>query len=171
MAKLVEMISEEEIKKKIKETAAKISQDYKDKEPLFIGVLKGSFVFLADLTRRISIDHEIDFIGTSSYEGSSSTGRVKLTKEVSSDPEGRHVILVEDIVDTGRTLKALKAYLDSLGPFSIKFCTLVDKCERREVNITVDYACFSVKKGFVVGYGLDYNEKYRNLSAIYDLKL
>ena len=171
MTELIPRISENEIRKKIKETGLTISKDYKDKSLVLIGVLKGSFIFLADLSRDISIDHEIDFIAASSYEGTSTTGKVKITKDINIDIRNKDVLLVEDIVDTGNTISALIDYFKSFNPSSIKICSLIDKHERREVNIKVKYSGFSLEKGFIVGYGLDYNEKYRNLSAIYDLKL
>ncbi len=171
MPEFIPLISEEEIKARIQETGEKITKDYKDRDLVLIGVLKGSFVFLADLTRKISIDHEIDLIGASSYEGTTSTGQIIFTKQPDLELEGRDVLLVEDIVDTGNTLLKIVDFIRLLNPRSIKICSLIDKQERREVEINVNYSCFSLDKGFIVGYGLDYNEKYRNLPAIYDLKL
>lgn len=171
MTQLIPMISQEEIKTKVRETGKKISFDYIGKDLVLAGILKGSFIFLADLTREITIDHKIDLLGVSSYSGTSSTGEIRFTKKPDIDLENKHVLLVEDIVDTGRTLSAIKEYLKSLNPASIKICTLINKHERREVEIHVDYACFTLEKGFIVGYGLDYNELYRNLPAIFDLKL
>ncbi|ACN16298.1 Hpt [Desulforapulum autotrophicum HRM2] len=171
MTQLIPMISQEEIKTKVRETGRKISQDYKDKNLVLAGILKGSFIFLSDLTREITIDHEIDLIGVSSYSGTSSTGKITFTKKPDLDLGGKDVLLVEDIVDTGSTLLAIKDYLKSLNPASIKICSLIDKHERRKTDIAVDYACFLLDKGFIVGYGLDYNERYRNLPAIFDLKL
>ena len=165
------MISESEIKKKIKDTARKLNADYNGKNPILIGVLKGSFIFLADLTRLMDIDHEIDLIAASSYEGTESTGKVQFTKEPDLAVRNRHIILVEDIVDTGRTIVALKKHMESLEAESVKICTLIDKHERRETRINVDYSCFTLEKGFIVGYGLDYNERFRYLPEIYDLKL
>lgn len=171
MTQLIPMISQEEIKTKVRETGRKISQDYKDKNLVLAGILKGSFIFLADLTREITIDHEIDLIGVSSYSGTSSTGEITFTKKPDLDLGGKDVLLVEDIVDTGNTLLAIQDYLKALNPASIKICSLIDKHERRETEIAVEYACFSLDQGFIVGYGLDYNERYRNLPAIFDLKL
>ncbi len=165
------MISENEIKKKICETSLKISRDYKNKKLILIGILKGSFIFLSDLSRKISIDHEIDFIAASSYKGTSSTRELKITKDIELDINNKDVLLVEDIVDTGNTMSALIDLFKAFRPNSIKVCSLIDKHERREVSIKVNYSCFSLEKGFIVGYGLDYNEKYRHLPAIYDLKL
>jgi hypoxanthine phosphoribosyltransferase len=171
MTQLIPMISQEEIETKVREAGQRISRDYKDKNLVLAGILKGSFIFLADLTRAITIDHEIDLMGVSSYSGTSSTGKITFTKAPDLDLGGKDVLLVEDIVDTGNTLFAIQAYVKSLNPASIKICSLIDKHERREARIDVDYACFSLDKGFIVGYGLDYNERYRNLPAIFDLKL
>ncbi|MCF8045714.1 MAG: hypoxanthine phosphoribosyltransferase [Desulfarculaceae bacterium] len=171
MTELIPMIPEAEIKKKIKETAEKLNTDYSGKNPVLMGVLKGSFIFLADLTRAMGIEHEIDLIGASSYEGTSSTGEIGFTKEPDLVIRNRHIILVEDIVDTGRTIVALKKYMQSLQAQSVKICTLIDKHERRETRMNVDYSCFTLEKGFIVGYGLDYNERFRYLPEIHDLKL
>ncbi|MDY0221178.1 MAG: hypoxanthine phosphoribosyltransferase [Desulfobacterium sp.] len=171
MTQLIPMISQGEIRTEVKKTGQQISLHYRDKNLVLVGILKGSFVFLADLTREITIDHEIDLIGVSSYSGTSSTGTIKLTKKPDLDLEGKDILLVEDIVDTGNTLSAIKAYIESLHPASVKICTLINKHERRQADIDADYACFSLEKGFIVGYGLDYNELYRNLPAIFDLKL
>lgn len=171
MVELIPVISKNEIRERIKEIGLEISEDYKNKKLVLIGILKGSFIFLADLSREISIDHEIDFAAASSYEGTFSSGTVSITKDITIDIENKNVLLVEDIVDTGNTLFKLMDYFESFNPKSIKICSLVDKHERREVNIKVKYSCFFLEKGFIVGYGLDYNEKYRNLPAIFDLKL
>lgn len=171
MPEFIPMISEDRIKEKIREIGQKISNDYKDLDMVLVGVLKGSFIFLSDLTRQISIDHEIDLVGASSYEGTASSGQIVFTKQPDLELEGRDILLVEDIVDTGQTLSKIVEFVRLLNPRSVKICTLIDKHERREKEIQVDYACFSLEKGFIVGYGLDYNEKYRNLPAIYDLKL
>ncbi len=171
MPEFIPLISRSEIDKKIKKIGEHISADYNNKNLVLVGVLKGSFIFLADLTRQITIDHEIDLIGASSYEGASSTGQIVFTKQPDLELEGRDILLVEDIVDTGNTLIKIVEFTKLLNPKSIKICTLIDKRERREVEINVDYSCFSLEKGFIVGYGLDYDEKYRNLPAIYDLKL
>ncbi len=171
MTQLIPMISQEEIKTKVREAGQRISRDYKGKNLVLAGILKGSFIFLSDLTREITIDHEIDLIGVSSYSGTASTGKITFTKKPDLNLGGKDVLLVEDIVDTGNTLQAIQAYVQSLNPASIKICSLIDKHERRETQIDVDYACFSLEKGFIVGYGLDYNERYRNLPAIFDLKL
>ncbi len=170
MTKLIPMISQTEIQNRVKEIASQISTDYKERELLLVGVLKGSFVFLSDLTRAITIDHQIDFVGTSSYSGTETTGIIDFTKKPDLKIEGKDILLVEDIVDTGRTLTALATFFNTLKPASIGICTLINKVERRELTVDVNYACFNIEKGFIVGYGLDYNEQYRNLPAIFDLK-
>ena len=171
MPELIPLISKEKIKEKVREIGQKITQEYKGFDLVVVGVLKGSFIFLADLVRQITIDHEIDLVGASSYEGTSSTGQIVFTKQPDLELKGRDVLLVEDIVDTGRTLAKTIESIQLLNPRSIKICALIDKIERRETQINVDYSCFCLDEGFIVGYGLDYNEKYRNLPAIFDLKL
>lgn len=171
MAEFIPLITELEINRQIEKTGKQISLDYKDKDLVLVGVLKGACIFLSDLTRHISIDHKIDLIGASSYEGTSSTGQIVFTKQPDLELENKDILLVEDIVDTGNTLLKIIEFIKLLNPGSIKICTLIDKHERRKVEINIDYSCFSLEKGFIVGYGLDYNEKYRNLPAIYDLKL
>jgi hypoxanthine phosphoribosyltransferase len=171
MPQFIPLISELEISRQIKKIGKKISKDYKTRDLVLIGILKGSFIFLSDLTRQISIDHEIDLMGAASYKGTSSTGQIVFTKQPDLELANRDILLVEDIVDTGNTLLKIVEFVQLLNPNSIKICSLIDKHERREVKIKVDYSCFLLDKGFIVGYGLDYNEKYRNLPAIYDLKL
>ncbi|MFH1154700.1 MAG: hypoxanthine phosphoribosyltransferase [Pseudomonadota bacterium] len=171
MTTLIPMISQEEIQKKVQETGSRIALDYTGKQLVLAGVLKGAFIFLADLSRSIPIDHEIDLIGTSSYSGTVTTGSITFTKRPDLNLKGKDVLLVEDIVDTGRTLLSIVEHIRTLAPASVKICSLIDKHERREVDIHVDYSCFELEKGFIVGYGLDYNEKYRNLPAIFDLNL
>ena len=164
------LISEEEIQKKVAEMGKKISQDFRDKDPLFVGVLKGCFIFMADLMRYVDIRCSMDFMAVSSYSGTSSTGAVKINKDLSEDIEGRHVIIVEDILDSGVTLSYLKQYLMVRKPASISIATLMDKPARRKADIYADYSCFEIPDAFVVGYGLDYNERYRNLPYIGVLK-
>ncbi len=171
MTTLIPMISQEEIAQKVKETGGRISRDYENKNLILIGILKGSFIFLADLTRVITIDHQVDLVGVSSYSGTSTTGIIKFTKEPDLDLKDKDILIVEDIVDTGRTLSALLKFFKTYQPRSIKVCALINKEERRDVEITVDYSCFNLEEGFIVGYGLDYDQKYRNLPAIFDLKL
>ena len=164
------LISEEEIQKKVAEMGKKISEDFRDKDPLFVGVLKGCFIFMADLMRYVDIRCSMDFMAVSSYSGTSSTGAVKINKDLSEDIEGRHVIIVEDILDSGVTLSYLKQYLMVRKPASISIATLMDKPARRKADVYADYSCFEIPDAFVVGYGLDYNEHYRNLPYIGVLK-
>ena len=164
------LISEEEIQKKVAEMGKKISQDFRDKDPLFVGVLKGCFIFMADLMRYVDIRCSMDFMAVSSYSGTSSTGAVKINKDLSEDIEGRHVIIVEDILASGVTLSYLKQYLMVRKPASISIATLMDKPARRKADVYADYSCFEIPDAFVVGYGLDYNERYRNLPYIGVLK-
>ena len=171
MPEFTPLISEEEIKTRIQEIGKQISEDYKGKDLVLVGILKGSFIFLADLTRQITIDHQIDLIGASSYDGQTSTGQIVFTKQPDLELKGRDVLLVEDIVDTGNTLVKIMEFVKLLNPNSVAICSLIDKHERRDQELDVDYACFSLEKGFIVGYGLDYDEKYRNLPAIFDLTL
>ena len=164
------LISEEEIQKKVAEMGKKISEDFRDKDPLFVGVLKGCFIFMADLMRYVDIRCSMDFMAVSSYSGTSSTGAVKINKDLSEDIEGRHVIIVEDILDSGVTLNYLKNFLMVRKPASISIATLMDKPARRKADVYADYSCFEIPDAFVVGYGLDYNERYRNLPYIGVLK-
>ena len=164
----VVLISEEEIQSRVLELAAQISSDYEDKgEIVLVGVLKGSFIFLADLSRRLTIPRTIEFIAVSSYgTGSRSTGAVRLVMDVRGNIEGKHVIIVEDIVDTGHTLKYLIGMLDSHRPASVKTCALVRKAESAEVDVAVDYLGFDIGEEWVVGYGLDFAEQNRTLPYI-----
>ena len=165
------LFSKKDIENKIDEVAKQIRKDYEGKSPVFLGILKGSFIFLADLVRAVNIDCEIDFIGASSYgKNNQSSGVIKITKDLSFNIENRDILIVEDIVDTGSTINKLMIYLRSFKPKSIKICTLIDKKERREKVVTVDYSCFKVDEGFLIGYGLDYAHKYRNLPDIYVCK-
>jgi len=161
------LITEEQLRQRVAELGAAISQDYRGKELLLIAVLKGSVVFLADLMRQISIPHAIDFMATSSYgAGTESSGVVRILKDLDRPIEGRHVLIVEDIIDTGHTLKYLLKILKARRPASLRICALLDKKERREVEIPVDYVGFEIPNKFVVGYGLDFNEVYRNLPFV-----
>ncbi len=162
------LIPEDEIQARVNELAAQISTDYADCDDLvMIGVLKGSFIFLADLSRRLSIPRTIEFIAVSSYgTGSVSTGAVRLVMDVRGSIEGKHVLIVEDIVDTGHTIKYLTGLLESHNPASVKTAALVRKAERAEVDVTVDYLGFDIGDEWVVGYGLDYAEQNRSLPYI-----
>ena len=164
------LISEEEIHARVAEIGAQITRDFKDKDPVFIGVLKGCFIFMADLMRCVDVKCSMDFMAVSSYKGTTSTGAVSIDKDLSAPIEGRHVILVEDILDSGVTLSYLKRYLMGRKPASINIVTLLDKPARRKADVFADYSCFEVPDAFVVGYGLDYNEHYRNLPYIGVLK-
>ena len=160
------LITADEIEEKVAEVGKKISEDYEGKNPIFVGVLKGCFIFMADLMRHVSIPCTMDFMSVSSYSGTSSTGAVKINKDLNQDIEGRHLILVEDILDSGVTLNYLKTYLQVRKPASVHIVTLMDKPAHRKAPVYADYACFDVPDAFVVGYGLDYNERYRNLPYI-----
>lgn len=165
------LISVVELKNKVTELGQILSRDYAGKNLLAVGILKGAMVFMADLVRNISVDVQMDFMAVSSYGASSkSTGVVRIMKDLEQNIEGRHVLIVEDIVDTGLTLNYLLEILKAREPASLRVCTLLDKPSRREVDVSVDYNGFSIPDEFVVGYGLDYNEKYRNLPEIYVLK-
>ena len=164
------LISAEEIERHVAEIGRQITRDYRGKDPIFIGVLKGCFIFMADLMRHVNVDCSMDFMAVSSYKGTTSTGAVKINKDLSEDIGGRHLILVEDILDSGVTLNYLKNYLMVRKPASIAVATLMDKPARRKADIFADYSCFEIPDAFVVGYGLDYNERYRNLPYIGVLK-
>ena len=164
------LFSREEIYKRVSEIGAQISEDFRDKDPVFVGVLKGCFIFMADLMRCVKVKCSMDFMAVSSYRGTTSTGAVSIDKDLSAPIEGRHIILVEDILDSGVTLNYLKSYLQVRKPASITIATLLDKPSRRKADIYADYSCFEVPDAFVVGYGLDYNQRYRNLPYIGVLK-
>lgn len=172
MPELVPVLKKDDIKKMVASVAHRISSDYKDRELVLIGVLKGAFVFLSDLARRLTIPVKIDFVNASSYgSDTTSSGEIHLSREIDIDVKDKDVLIVEDIVDTGLTLTYLIDYLKSLGPRSVKVCALIDKHERRKTKCNLDYSCHEVDKGFLVGYGLDYSEDYRHLPDIYHLKL
>lgn len=165
------LLSEKQIAEMVKEIATKISDDYKDKNPLIISVLKGSFVFMADLVRQITVPCAVDFMSVSSYgKGTSTSGEVRINKDLDTKIENRHVIVVEDILDSGLTLSYILEMFEARGPKSISLCTLLDKPDRRKTPVKIDYSGFTIPDEFVVGYGLDYNEKYRNLPYIGILK-
>jgi len=177
MADLKVLISREEIAKRVSELAAQITQDFAGQSVIFVGVLKGAAIFLSDLARQVKLDATFDFIGVSSYgnrpspqtelkHGWDSTGEVKLTKDVDQSMQGKNVIVVEDILDTGLTLTYLKKLLLAHQPRSLKIAALLDKPSRRKLPLEGDYVGFKIPDEFVVGYGLDYAEKYRNLADI-----
>lgn len=163
--------SEEQILARVKELGAQITKDYESKNPMFIGVLKGSFVFMADLIKNIDTYCDMDFMAVSSYgSGTSTTGAVKITKDLTYDIQGRNIIIVEDILDSGVTLSYLVNYLSMRKPASIAICTLLDKPSRRKTSVKADYVGMECPDAFIVGYGLDYAERYRNLPYIGVLK-
>ena len=166
------LLSQEQIAQKVDELAAILTEKYAGKDPVFVGVLKGVVIFFADMVRKISIPCEMDFMCLSSYGGTDSTGNVVVKKDLSVDIKGRHVVILEDIYDTGNSLSFLHQYLLSKEPASLEICTLLDKPERRKPGITLvpEYVGFTVPNEFVVGYGLDFNEHYRNLPYIGVLK-
>ena len=165
------LVSQEELEATVQRLADQIAADYDDKNPVFLGILKGSFVFMADLMRKINIYCDIYFMAVSSYGNKSTTsGAVKINKDLSQNIEGRHVLIIEDILDSGVTLSYLRQYLMSHNPASIRICTLLDKPARRKADIKADYYGFDIPDEFVVGYGLDYAEHYRNLPFIGVLK-
>ncbi|MDR0861558.1 MAG: hypoxanthine phosphoribosyltransferase [Oscillospiraceae bacterium] len=163
--------SEETIAQRVAELGVRVSADYRDRDPILLGILKGSFIFLADLARTLHIPCEIQFMKASSYgSGTSSSGTVNLTPGLTVEVSGRHVLIVEDILDSGRTLELLTAHLETLGAASVEICVLLDKIERREVPIAAKYIGFTCPSEFYVGYGLDYAERYRHLPYIGVLK-
>jgi hypoxanthine phosphoribosyltransferase len=163
--------SEEQLKNRVQEIARQITADYQGKEIMLISVLRGSFVFMADLCRAIDLPCTLDFMAVSSYgKGTKSSGQVQITKDLSEDITDRHIIVVEDILDSGNTLSYLLKILENRHPASIRLCTLLDKPDRRVKPVQVHYSGFTIPDAFVVGYGLDYAEKYRNLPYIGILK-
>jgi len=164
---MVELISQKRINSKVKKLGKAIAVDYADKTPVFIGILKGSFIFMADLVRAANIDCEIDFMSVSSYGSSRrGSGIVRLLKDININIRGRHVIIVEDIIDSGLTANYIRKYLDLRQPKSIEFVALLNKIEARKVDISIKYSGFELPNTFVVGYGLDYGERYRQLPYI-----
>lgn len=167
----VPMISEQEIQKRIRELAAQISSDYKFSVPIFIGVLNGSFLFMSDLIRHLTIDCEVDFFKLSSYGDSKiSSGNVKLLKEINCEVNDRDIIIVEDIVDTGLSIKYIEELFSEKKPSSMKVVSLLVKQESLKYDVKIDYIGFKIPDKFVIGYGLDFAQKYRNLRGIYILK-
>ena len=166
------LLTEEQIKARIKELGAILSAEYAGKDPVVVGVLKGVVVFYADMIRELSVHCQMDFMWISSYAGTNSTGTMQVKRDVSVDIKGRHVLILEDIFDTGHSLDFTYHHLLSKEPASLKICTLLDKPSRRDPRVTLqpDYVGFTVPNAFVVGYGLDYNEHYRNLPYVGVLK-
>lgn len=166
------LITQEEIQERIAQMGKEISQEYADKDPVILGVLKGVVVFYADMIRHITVPCQMDFMCLSSYHGTTSTGNMIVKQDMSVDVAGRHVLILEDIFDTGGSLDFTYRYMMSKNPASVKICTLLDKPERRRPGITLqpDWIGFTIPNEFVVGYGLDYNEHYRNLPYVGILK-
>jgi hypoxanthine phosphoribosyltransferase len=165
------LIAEREVERKVNRLARKISRDYAGREVLLVGILKGAFIFIADLARRMTTPVKVDFVGLASYRsGTQSSGRVRITKDLETSLRGKDVLLVEDIIDTGVTLDYLFHRLQARRPHSLKTVALLDKPERRKVDFQADYIGFTIEDHFVVGYGLDWNEEYRNLPEIYVVK-
>lgn len=161
------LITEEDLQRRVQELAEQISVDYENLNPLLVCVLKGGYVFLSDLTRAMIIRHSVDFMAVSSYGNATITsGVVRILKDLDRDICGRHVLLVEDIIDTGHTIAYLLDNLRTRQPASLRVCTLLSKPSRREIDLPVDYVGFEIPNEFVIGYGLDYSENYRNLSFI-----
>ncbi|MCP5062911.1 MAG: hypoxanthine phosphoribosyltransferase [Ignavibacteriae bacterium] len=168
--KFVTLLTEEEIQNRVKELGKQITLDYNGKLPIFIGVLNGSFLFLADLVRQVNIHHEVDFFKLSSYGDSKiSSGDVKLIKELNADISERHIIIVEDIVDTGLSIKYINDMLSKHNPASVKIASLLVKPDSLKYKSKIDYIGFEIPNEFVIGYGLDYAQKFRNLNSIYAL--
>lgn len=171
MPELIPILSKNEIDQRVTAIAAKISADYAQSELVVIGVLKGAFVFLSDLIRKLSIPVEVEFVRISSYgTESASSEKIRLTSELETEIKNKDVLIIEDIIDTGLTISFLVDYLFAFNPKSVQICTLIDKQERKKKRIDIRYACHVVKEGFLVGYGLDFAEKYRYLPDIYHLK-
>ncbi|NLI82677.1 MAG: hypoxanthine phosphoribosyltransferase [Deltaproteobacteria bacterium] len=168
---LVPVVSSETLQETVRDLARRINQDYEGKSLTVVGILKGAFIFLSDLVRQLTVPVQIDFVRLASYGQSAETsGEVVITKDVELPVEGRHVLVVEDIVDTGITLAWYLEHLKEAHPESVKVCALIDKRERRQVEISLDYTGICMEKGFLVGYGLDYSENHRNLPAICEVQ-
>jgi hypoxanthine phosphoribosyltransferase len=165
------LIGEDEIEQRVKELGAQISRDYKDRQPILVNILKGGIIFLSDLVRQLKVLHEIDFMSVSSYESQTeSTGVVRILADLNINIEGRDVIIVEDIVDSGLTLDYIRHILLARRPKSMTICTLLDKKIKRKIDVPLDYVGFEIPDEFVIGYGLDYMQKYRNLPYVAVLK-
>jgi hypoxanthine phosphoribosyltransferase len=162
------LFSRDDIQKRVKEIASQISKDYAGRELVVIGILKGAFIFMSDLVREISIPCKIDFARLASYgTGSESSGKVVMTKDIETSIKGRDILIVEDIVDTGLTLQYLVDWLKERNPHSLKICVFLNKRKRRKVSLEADYVGFTIDDGFVVGYGLDFDEQFRFFPDVY----
>ncbi len=164
------LLSEQEIEEIVEKIAKEIEKDYKDKKPLLVGLLKGCVVFMSDLSKKLDFKLELDYMDVSSYYGTQSSGVVSIDRDLKTSVENRHVLIVEDIVDTGRTLEKIKSLMKDRGASTVKVVTMLDKPEGRVVEIQADYVGATIPNEFVVGYGLDYNDIYRNLPYIGVLK-
>lgn len=165
--KVQKIISEDELRDRIKEMAAQISADYKDESVYLVGILKGAFMFMAELCRHITVTCECSFLGVSSYGNEkTTTGKVKITKDIEEDIEGKNVIIIEDIIDTGVTLNFLKEYMKTRSPKSVRICSLLSKPSCRKVELDIDYVGFEIPNEFVIGFGLDYEQYLRNLPYV-----
>jgi hypoxanthine phosphoribosyltransferase len=160
------IISEKKIKEKVRELAKKLSLDYREEEVIMVGVLKGAFVFLSDLMRAVKFPVKVEFMAVKSYSGTETTGKAKILLDLREEIKGKNVLIVEDIVDTGITLNAVKKILEKRRPKTLKICALLDKKGRRRVKVKLDYVGITIPNKYVVGYGLDYEDKYRNLPHV-----
>ena len=171
MAPLRRILSQARIRRRVRELAAQLRSDYADQRPVFVGCLKGAFVFLADLVRQVGIPLQVDFIMVSSYGmGTTSKGEITVLKDVTTDLAGRHVVFVDDIIDSGLTLQRVREHLLARGPASVRVCALLARESALAEEVAIDYLGFPVPEGFVVGYGIDYAEEYRQLPDIYVLE-
>jgi len=171
MTELIPVIKKEEIQQAVARLARQISTDYEHHELVLIGVLKGAFIFLADLIRQLAIPVKLDFVCLSSYgDGTSPGGTVRIRKELEIEVQNKDLLIVEDIVDTGSSMRHLMNYLETFKPKTVRICTLIDKRERRRIDMDIDYIGLVINQGFLVGYGLDWAEDYRYLPAIYQLR-
>jgi len=168
--KLTPLFTKDEIAATVRRLAAEIGRDYRDKHPVLIGVLKGSFMFLADLIRLLDFPLEVEFIRLSSYGSGKSPGKIKLVQDVQSEIKDRHVLVIEDIIDTGFTTAFVLEHLGKKKPASLKLCTLTDKPSRRKTAVNIDYLGLTVPNKFIVGYGIDWDERFRYLSGIYTIE-
>ena len=169
MDKLKILFTAKEIDKRVSDIANQISKDFENSTPIVLGVLKGSYIFLADLTRKMKIESEVEFVRLKSYDGDTSTNKVKMLYDFNRNLNGRDIIIIEDIIDTGNTLKFLYKKILALNPKSISIASFLVKPDKNKFKFKIDYIGFEIPSNFVVGYGLDYNEKYRNLGSLFYL--
>lgn len=166
------VISREDIERRVRELGREITKDFSGSELVVVGILNGAFMFLADLIREIDLPLEVDFLRAASYgTGMSSSGEIKITKDIELPISDKEILIVEDLIDTGLTLATIKQNLMNRTSKSVRICTLIDKTERREVDLNADYVGFEIKNGFLVGYGIDYAEKYRRYREVYRLQM